>query len=214
METGHPRAGANGRISSAGLHATRSRARADGQKGASAAIWSAVLRQDGDRNPNRLGANMKRHHLGLALLLAPLIATPALSQPAAETKPYVPDLADVMGAAQLRHFKLWFAGRSQNWELARYEIEQIRNSFEAAANDYPKSGDADIAGLIKTDGYPALDAVKSAVEARSNAKFAAEFDKLTQACNGCHRATHFGFIQIQVPTASPFSNQSFVPQPK
>ena len=157
---------------------------------------------------------MKGHYLGLALLLAPVIATPALSQPAADAKPYVPDLGDFMGATQLRHFKLWFAGRSQNWELARYEIEQIRKSFEAAATYYPKSGDADNAGMIKADGYAPLDAVKSAVEARSSSKFGAEFDKLTQACNACHRATHFGFIQVQVPTASPFSNQTFVPPPK
>jgi hypothetical protein len=157
---------------------------------------------------------MKRHYLGLALLLAPLIAAPALSQPAAEAKPYVPDLGDFMGATQLRHFKLWFAGRSQNWELARYEIEQIRKSFEAAAIAYPKLGDVDNAGMTKIDGYAPLEAVKSAVDARSSAKFGAEFDKLTQACNACHRATHFGFITVQVPTASPFSNQSFLPQPK
>ncbi len=157
---------------------------------------------------------MKRHWIGLALFLAPLIATPALSQPAADAKPYVPDLGDLMGATQLRHFKLWFAGRSQNWELARYEIDQIRKSFEAAAIYYPKSGDVDEAGMMKTDGYAALDAVKGAVEARSSSKFGVEFDKLTQACNACHRATHFGFIEIQVPTASPFSNQTFAPPAK
>ena len=150
----------------------------------------------------------------LALLLAPLIAAPAHSQAAADAKPYVPDLGDFMGATQLRHFKLWFAGRSQNWELALYEIEQIRKSYEAAANDYPKSGDADIAGMLKSYGYAPLDAVKSAVAAHSNAKFGAEFDKLTQACNACHRATHIGFIQVQVPTASPFSNQNFAPPPR
>ncbi|MGO4871618.1 MAG: hypothetical protein ACLPGW_13575 [Roseiarcus sp.] len=156
---------------------------------------------------------MKRHYVGLALLLAPLVAAPAHSQTAAEAKPYVPDLGDLMSATQLRHFKLWFAGRSQNWELARYEIEEIRKSFEVAANYYPKLGDIDTASMFKTDGYATLDALDAAVEARSNAKFGAEFDKLTQACNACHRATHFGFIQIQVPTASPFSDQSFIPQP-
>ena len=83
---------------------------------------------------------MKRHLLGLALLLAPLVAAPAHSQQASDAKAsdakasdakaYVPDLGDFMGATQLRHFKLWFAGRSQNWDLARYEIEQIRKSYE------------------------------------------------------------------------------------
>ena len=28
-------------------------------------------------------------------------------------------------------FKLWYAGRSKNWKLADYEIEQIRKSFES-----------------------------------------------------------------------------------
>jgi len=157
---------------------------------------------------------MKRHYLGPALLLAALAAAPAHSQQAAGAKPYVPDLGDFMGDSQLRHFKLWFAGRSQNWELALYEIEQIRKSFENAAIYYPKLGDADNAGLIKSEGYAPLDAVRSAVEARSSARFGVEFDKLTRACNQCHRETHFGFIQVQVPTASPFSNQTFVPPPK
>jgi hypothetical protein len=67
---------------------------------------------------------------------------------------------------------------------------------------------------FKVDGYAALDALKAAVEARNGPKFGAEFDKLTQACNACHRAAHFDFIQIQAPTASPFSNQSFLPPPK
>jgi hypothetical protein len=165
-------------------------------------------------NPKRVGANMKRHFLGLALVLAPLVAAPAHSQQAADAKPYVPDFGDFMGATQLRHFKLWFAGRSQNWDLARYEIEQIRKSFQSAASAYPTLGDADIAGLIKSDGYAPLDAVKAAVDAHSYAKFGVEFDKLTQACDACHRATHVGFIQVQVPTASPFSNQSFSPPPK
>ncbi|MGD0641945.1 MAG: hypothetical protein ABSC22_14455 [Roseiarcus sp.] len=157
---------------------------------------------------------MKRHYLGLALLLAPLTAIPAHSQTTTEAKPYVPDLGDLMSATQLRHFKLWFAGRSQNWDLAHYEIEQMRKSFEAAATYYPKSGDVDTAAMIKDDGAAALDALNAAVEARSNSKFGAEFDKLTQACNACHRATHFAFIQIQVPTASPFSDQLFIPQAK
>lgn len=157
---------------------------------------------------------MKRHLLGVAMLAAAVLAAPAHGQQAADTKPYTPDLGDFMGATQLRHFKLWFAGRSQNWDLARYEIEQIRKSFQAAASAYPTLGDADVAGLIKTDGYGPLDSMKAAVDAHSAAKFGAEFDKLTQACNACHRATHVGFIQIQVPTASPFSNQTFVPAPK
>ena len=43
----------------------------------------------------------------------------------AQNEPYVPALADIMSAAQWGHIKLWFAGKLQNWELARYELRQI-----------------------------------------------------------------------------------------
>jgi hypothetical protein len=157
---------------------------------------------------------MKRHYVGLALSLTPLLAAPAHGQPAADPKPYVPDLSDFMAAVQVRHVKLWFAGRSQNWELARYEIERIRRSLEAAASAYPKLGDADFAEMTKIDGYAPLDAVKTAVDAHNTAQFSAEFDKLTQACNSCHRATNFAFVRVQAPTASPVSNQTFAPPRK
>lgn len=42
-----------------------------------------------------------------------------------------------MGTTQLRHFKLSFAGKLRNWELAAYELDQIKESFQDAATLYP-----------------------------------------------------------------------------
>jgi hypothetical protein len=55
---------------------------------------------------------------------------------------------------------------------------------------------------------------KAAADAPGRIKFSMEFDNLTAACNACHQATHFGFIDIKVPTASPFSNQVLFPARK
>jgi hypothetical protein len=44
----------------------------------------------------------------------------AAAQPAKEH--YEPGLGEFMTATQLRHAKLWFAGRHKNWDLAAYEI--------------------------------------------------------------------------------------------
>ena len=52
---------------------------------------------------------------GLALLV---LSGNAESQSAAEA--YKPGLGDIMGAIQMRHAKLWFAGKSLNWQLAAY----------------------------------------------------------------------------------------------
>jgi hypothetical protein len=51
----------------------------------------------------------------------------------------LPTLGDIMSATQQRHIKLWFAGRSGNWPLAAYEIQQIKDSFDKAAISPPSS---------------------------------------------------------------------------
>jgi hypothetical protein len=35
---------------------------------------------------------------------------------------YVPRPGDIMAALQVRHLKLYFAGRAQNWDLADFEL--------------------------------------------------------------------------------------------
>ena len=35
-----------------------------------------------------------------------------------------------MPLQQMRHIKLWFAGRAGNWPLADYEIDQLKEGFD------------------------------------------------------------------------------------
>jgi cytochrome c553 len=119
---------------------------------------------------------------------------------------YVPTLGDIMGATQLRHFKLWYAGKLRNWELATYELGQIEDSFVNAARLYQNIP----IEKINTIDQPLM-ALASAIKAKGRARFGSAFANLTAACNGCHEAAHVGFVAIRVPTASPFSNQSFMP---
>jgi len=144
-----------------------------------------------------------KHLATIGALIIGLVLPPlALAQ-----EGYMPRLGDIMGQTQLRHIKLWFAGKLQNWELADYEAGQIKASL------------ADAAGLYR--GIPVealsltvdpLKAIGEAIAAKDSAKFAHAFEGLTAACNGCHAAIGRGFIVIQVPTASPFSDQSFSPR--
>ncbi len=145
-----------------------------------------------------------------SLLCAPFLLDSGYAR--AEDQSYVPDLGDLMEVTQLRHFKLWYAGRSKNWALASYEVGQIRKSFEAAAKYYPKFAGSDIAEMIRSESYGPLDGLKAAIERHDSADFGSEFKKLTDACNECHRATKFDFLKVRVPTASPFSNQLFPPR--
>ena len=54
----------------------------------------------------------------------------AAAQPAKDS--YAPGLGEFMTATQLRHAKLWFAGKENNWDLAAYEIDG-RNQQIASA---------------------------------------------------------------------------------
>ena len=74
----------------------------------------------------------------LAATFATLVLVPlALAQAPTGGAGYVPHLGDIMSATQLRHLKLSFAGKLRNWDLAAYELGQIKSSFQDAATLYP-----------------------------------------------------------------------------
>lgn len=160
---------------------------------------------------------MKSFVIALALSCALLSVAGAQSAPpaqqAAGSAAYAPDLGDLMSTTQLRHFKLWFAGNIKNWPLADYELTAIRKSFEAAAAMYPKLDSVSQKRLIEEVSYPALDEIAKAIKAKNATAFSKSFEKLTGACNDCHKETRVPFIVIRTPTSSPFSNQSFAPAP-
>jgi len=125
---------------------------------------------------------------------------------------YAPNLGDIMGMIQLRHFKLWYAGNVRNWRLADYELGQIKASFQDAMRLYPNVPEANMATMTQ----PAEE-IHSAIVAKDRGKFENAFEKMTSACNSCHQAVGLGFVEIRVPLTSPimtspFSNQSFSPK--
>lgn len=122
---------------------------------------------------------------------------------------YFPHLGDLMSTMQTRHLKLWFAGRSENWPLAAYEVELMMENFRDIAVLYPNVPVADVEMLIQ----PTTD-ISAAIDAKDAAKFSQAYAELTAACNACHQAIGRDYIVMQVPTASPFSNQVFAPPRK
>lgn len=134
----------------------------------------------------------------VGLALAPL----ALAQ----AEGYVPGLGDIMTTIQMRHIKLWFAGRLKNWDLATYELEQIRQGLEDAATLYTGIPAEYVGATV--DPIKEIDA---AIKAKDGAEFVKAYGGLTVVCNGCHQGINRGFIVIQVPNTSPFSDQFFAP---
>jgi hypothetical protein len=149
------------------------------------------------------------------------VPAPAAPTPAATAAPaappaaaaYVPDLGEQMTFQQMRHAKLWLAADANNWDLARYELDEIKEGFAAISKIHPTWKDAPVPidQAIETMLTDPLKKLDEAVTAKDKKAFAAAFDTLTEGCNACHQATNHGFNVVQKPKANPFPNQNFAP---
>lgn len=122
---------------------------------------------------------------------------------------YIPGLGDMMGQIQMRHAKLWFAGEANNWQLATYELNELKEAFEDAAKYQPNFKGKPIAEMIGPIIAPPIALLEKAIDAKDTTRFAKAFDSLSNACMSCHQATEHGFIVIQRPSFSPLTNQRF-----
>ena len=147
--------------------------------------------------------------LAFACASIPLaLAQSGLERPSGDHQ-YVPQLSDIMNAAQTRHMKLWFAGRAQNWDLARFELGRLRAGLADAALLYSGIPVSNITTLGTS-----LQSLAEAIDTKDGKRFAASFGGLTDGCNACHGTMSRGFIVIRSPTEQPFGNQLFAPQGK
>ena len=139
--------------------------------------------------------------ISLTLLISSNAVTMAEDTSATDAAGYTPSVGDLMIGIQLRHAKLWYASNLNNWALAEYELNQLRESFKRVASVTQGEVQADAA---------ASDGLEAAIAAQDEQKFVAAFDQLTAACNSCHEKHERAFIQIRRPMfPSPFSNQLF-----
>src|SRR5271169_3974945 len=89
---------------------------------------------------------MKRIFITVIALGASILVAAAQSA----KEPYNPGLGEFMTATQLRHAKLWFAGKDSNWDLAAYETDEIKEGLEDAARLHPTFDGVPVAEMIKT----------------------------------------------------------------
>jgi len=119
----------------------------------------------------------------------------AAAQPAKER--YEPGLGEFMTAT--------------HWDLAAYEIDEIKEGLEDARRLHPTLDGIPVAEMMKTVIDPRVAELEKAVSAKSNDRFTVAFDELTSGCNACHAAANKPFIRIQRPIEPPLTNQNFTP---
>jgi hypothetical protein len=122
-------------------------------------------------------------------------------------KESAPGLGEYMTTIQLHAGKLWFSVNASNWDLAGYELDELKEAMEASkALNAEKNG-------VKVS--PVLDAVlqsqvaqlEDAIKHKLKSEFLKSYDATLGACNGCHSEAGVKFIHIVRPSAPPVTNQ-------
>lgn len=165
---------------------------------------------------------------GLALFASASAAPPkndtsaeiaALKKEIAELKKsaYRPELAEQMLLIQIRHARLWFAGKAQNWNLAAFELHQLNDAFEAVLEHNPEHAifqPQRLADILPAMTKAPVAALRDAIDHGSKTEFEKAYDGLSAACTGCHRAAGNDFLIIQRPSAPILDNLRTFPEPK
>lgn len=118
---------------------------------------------------------------------------------------YKPGFGEFMSAIQAHHSKLWFAGQNENWDLAQFELDEIKESLDDILKYETDRKESQLIPMIN----PALDSINHIVQRKDAKSFKAGFEFLTATCNACHTAAEHKFNVVRVPETSPFTNQDF-----
>ena len=147
------------------------------------------------------------------IALAPLASLAQQPHPPAAEAPkvYLPGIEQFMNVIQTEHAKLWYAAQARNWELAAYQLGEIKEIMGDVQDLYPKFKDLPLADMLDKVITVEIAALEKAIDAKNAKTFAIGFVKLNEACNACHQATGNGFVVIQTPSQPAFFNQDFSP---
>lgn len=143
----------------------------------------------------------------------------ALQRELAELKKnaYHPELGEQMLTLQIRHARLWFAGQAQNWLLAAFELQEIKEAFDAVVEQNPEHAifqPQRLADILPAMTKAPVAALRDAIDHGNKAEFEKAYDGLSAACSGCHKVAGNDFLVIQRPTAPLLDNLRTAPVQK
>jgi len=165
---------------------------------------------------------MKRRH-AIAIVISSSLALAASATGIAQSAPapggglqvldFKPGFDDLMTMlVQPRHIKLYAAGQQKNWELAGFQLNELRASLRRIGQTIPTYRTYPVDSSVASIFAPRMQAMDAAIKSGDPAQFATAYGELTAACNTCHQAMEHAFLVMKVPSAAamaPFIDQEF-----
>ena len=124
-------------------------------------------------------------------------------------KESMPGLGDYMTTIQLHAGKLWFAAKASNWELAEYELDELKETMEAAKGLNAEKNGVKISDVLDSVLQTQVTQLAESINRKNPAEFQKSYDETLSACNGCHTEAGYKFIHIVRPIAPPVTNQKW-----
>jgi hypothetical protein len=148
-----------------------------------------------------------------ALQVQVAATAPARSVEALEEHDEGPHLGERMNAFARRFAGLWYAGCSDNYELAEYEIHSMKEIVEWIEPLEKVENGVNVNGVLDALRNTQLKAMDDAVEAKDKPAFEAAYRETMKACNACHASSGHPFIRITIPERKPVANRIYEPVP-
>jgi hypothetical protein len=124
-------------------------------------------------------------------------------------KPAMDDLMTML--VQPRHIRLYYAGQAKNWQLAAFQVNELRGALARIGRTIPNYRNINVDTAVAAIFVDKLAAVSAAITAGDEAQFMTAYGEMTAACNDCHKGMEHPFLVIKVPEAGYFPDQEFRP---
>ena len=115
-----------------------------------------------------------------------------------------PGLGTVMIEYSNRLSRLWFAVNAANWDMAKYQLDEMTEIQEVGETTRPGR-----APMLKAFEDKYLAALDKAILAKDKAAFTTAFNDAVTGCNACHAAStgtgwkSYQYVKIKVPAIDP-----------
>jgi len=118
---------------------------------------------------------------------------------------------DRMNSFARRFSGLWFAARSGNTDLAKYELHEMHEVIEGLEELNKVENGVNINGVLQALENTQLKALDEAIKSGDVAAFELAYRETIKACNSCHTSAAHAFIRIRVPQQPPVMNRLYTP---
>lgn len=119
------------------------------------------------------------------------------------------ELAELMFHNQRYINKMYFAGKNQNWDLAKFYHHEIDENMEKILEGNIEEEGKNVSELARQMFPESFKDLEQSIASKDTARFLKSYDLVIRTCNNCHAASGYGFVKIKTPVEPAYKNQEY-----